>query len=903
MEQAEENEIIARCTIAALRARTVNRHEFQAVVSNTVSNLELLPPGHMVRAGLAEQLVELIMKRQLAEPADLRHMGRLTALADEAPSADPSWRRARAVARVMATMHAGSGRELTNPRGAMAELDALAEEFSGHQPIEAMIRGAQGLLGMVSSAAPTDVTVLHQSLESLRGMAPEDHNLALTLDLAERVVEGLRIYEAGDHEGAAGIFSVIQEKSADLAEGNFLRTALSDNSYIEMLSARSRLIDGLDADPVSLDRFYSVLRDFGHHSDATDAEHRFADVGQSGFAILADNDIERINAGIDNMWTAVRQTSTDHPDVVFYQTTLATGLYRRSELTGSSDDANEAIGLLEQARDSAQGPYNAHWSFLNEVLADVLRRRGYTRQSRRAALEGLRGYTWRVLLQPDPASARTIARDAAQMAMATASRCLNDNAVTDALRALDAGRGLLLFAATELRDPGTRLIDAGQTELAERWGATQQPSIRLREQVVEALSSNTGLLDPPDLGEIQDALRRLDMDALVYLVPANTPAPGWAVIAPAEGPALYLALPYLVTEEATDLERYLATLTSRNGHLVDSLNEREIGVSQSTQFADSLDPLCRWAWKAAMGPLIKLYPNPGPDSEQDRVPRLALIPMGDLARVPWQAARDPEGEYLVHKVAISQTASARMLCNVAAAEQVPPTATGLILADPDTDERAVDLLSARIEAYAIRQTFYPGATFVGRRPDGKVSRSGAGTADDVRAWLRAEDTQAGAMLHLASHGIIETARATASSRLILAGGDLSADELLGIMTETTHHPIGLVVLAACHTGQSIHGYDEAYSLGTMFLAGGVRSVLSTQWSIPDGETSLLMYMFHHFLTVEGRPPRDALRRAQMWMLDGDRSVPEHMPGPLRRMLRSTDPTRVVAWAGFVHWGQ
>ena len=183
-----------------------------------------------------------------------------------------------------------------------------------------------------------------------------------------------------------------------------------------------------------------------------------------------------------------------------------------------------------------------------------------------------------------------------------------------------------------------------------------------------------------------------------------------------------------------------------------------------------------------------------------------------------------------------------------------------------------------------------------------MSGSGAGTADEVRAWLRADGAEAGAMLHLASHGIMETALDSASSRLVLAGGDLTADELIEVLAGSRHE-IALAVLAACHTGQSIHGYDEAYSLATMFLAAGVRSVLSTQWSVPDQDTSLLMYMFHHYLVTERCPPRDALRRAQIWMLDDARTPPDRMPEPLRRTLAVSDPAQVPAWAGFVHWGQ
>jgi hypothetical protein len=365
------------------------------------------------------------------------------------------------------------------------------------------------------------------------------------------------------------------------------------------------------------------------------------------------------------------------------------------------------------------------------------------------------------------------------------------------------------------------------------------------------------------------------------------------VIAPADGPPSYLSLPLLTIEDGTDIERYLSAVAAR------SAEYRELGVVED-RFADRLGALCDWAWKVAMGPVLQPYLH------ADRVARLVLIPMGDLARVPWQAARGPDGVHVTQRVAISQAASARMLCDSAAAEPVRLTSAGLVLADPDTGGRASDLLSARFEAYAIHQSFYPAATYVGRRPDGTVSRSGPGSPDDVRKWLRAGGAQAGAMLHLASHGVIETAAGAASSRLMLAGDeDLTADELSGVLSGNDHQ-VGVVVLAACHTGRSIHGYDEAYSLGTMFLAAGARSVLSTQWSVPDRATSLLMYMFHHFLMTERRPPWDALRRAQLWMLDTARKPPERMPRPLRRILADSGPdgpADVVAWAGFIHWGQ
>jgi CHAT domain-containing protein len=112
----------------------------------------------------------------------------------------------------------------------------------------------------------------------------------------------------------------------------------------------------------------------------------------------------------------------------------------------------------------------------------------------------------------------------------------------------------------------------------------------------------------------------------------------------------------------------------------------------------------------------------------------------------------------------------------------------------------------------------------------------------------------------------------------------------------------LVVLAACNTGRSVHGYDEAYSLGTAFLTGGARSVLSTQWSIPDAQTPSLMYLFHHYRRRAGLPPWQALRQAQMWMLDPGRVPPAGMPAELLAAVPPGEPAPVAAWAGFIHFG-
>jgi hypothetical protein len=64
-----------------------------------------------------------------------------------------------------------------------------------------------------------------------------------------------------------------------------------------------------------------------------------------------------------------------------------------------------------------------------------------------------------------------------------------------------------------------------------------------------------------------------------------------------------------------------------------------------------------------------------------------------------------------------------------------------------------------------------------------------------------------------------------------------------------------------------------------------------------------MFMFHHYLA--GSPPADALRRAQLWMLDPDRMYPPVMPQALRQGLSASDVdlTDTACWAAFTHQGR
>lgn len=69
----------------------------------------------------------------------------------------------------------------------------------------------------------------------------------------------------------------------------------------------------------------------------------------------------------------------------------------------------------------------------------------------------------------------------------------------------------------------------------------------------------------------------------------------------------------------------------------------------------------------------------------------------------------------------------------------------------------------------------------------------------------------------------------------------------------------------------------------------------------DSATAPFMVMFHHFLS-DGHPhPADALRAAQLWMLDASHPVPDDLPRELRH-AGGLPLARPYFWAAFTYQG-
>ncbi|MGW7077256.1 CHAT domain-containing protein [Streptomyces sp. NPDC054866] len=587
----------------------------------------------------------------------------------------------------------------------------------------------------------------------------------------------------------------------------------------------------------------------------------------------------------------------------------------------------QGIAMLEYSFGAVGGPEHRLYASTGLGLARAYRTRGSLREddranARRIGLDALRGHTWAALLQSGTEHATQAAAKATASALEVAAWCLRDNVPEEAVRALDACRGLVLHAATTSSTVPERLAAVGREDLASEWrgvgaepdqasdplSATQAPlsvPSALRRRVLAALTGEEAppgdgtpqdrLLDPPTPTEIATALRTLGKDALVYLVPASDDGGGAAVLVTNGGDVHSVPLPKLM-EDAGPLRAY--TPAGEGSRDMGPVPGYAAATAAPTPLRDRLDRLCGWAWYAAMRPLFDAFAAP---RKPGRVPRLVLVPMGALGLVPWHAAWGQVGDgrrrYALQDAEISYAASARLLCDVAARAAVPHTGRALVVGNPTGDLRY-----AGEEADAVQRVFYPSGQFLGGR-SGDTS-DGPGTPQEVVAWLRAGEEDSGGVLHLACHAAV-TGRSAArgSAYLSLHGGELSAEELTEALSGEGRGRLGLVLLAACRSHVSGRGHNEAYTLSTAFLVAGARSVIGSLWPVPDDATSVLMFLTHHFLRVEGERPARALRRAQLWILDPDRELPQGLPPLLADRARGVDPDDLSGWAGFTHLGQ
>ena len=224
--------------------------------------------------------------------------------------------------------------------------------------------------------------------------------------------------------------------------------------------------------------------------------------------------------------------------------------------------------------------------------------------------------------------------------------------------------------------------------------------------------------------------------------------------------------------------------------------------------------------------------------------RLALVPVGPLAGIPWHAI-DVDGDPLLRHVEVLYEPSAA-LGVVAQGRARSDSSRCCVVSFVEDDDRPSTM---EAERSAVAQQW---------RERGMDVDEIVGDAASV---ARVEQAIASsAVAHVAAHAFER--HLVSESGIALADGVLSARRMLAVGA-----PAELLFLAACSTGRALLEEEEQFTLAAVGLAAGSATVVSTLWPVPDVAGAVVAERFYEGW-LRGEPPSRALRSAQLSLLDG-----------------------------------
>ncbi|MEV7215773.1 CHAT domain-containing protein [Kitasatospora cineracea] len=632
-------------------------------------------------------------------------------------------------------------------------------------------------------------------------------------------------------------------------------------------------------------------------------------------AALSDDPVTAMEAALAEHASPSEQASTDEVHAAALALGVAYGVTRERAVL------DRLIGELERVRDGVRRgrapriAAEALWRLAEAYRAravedeDVSDVRALT-----AAREALTALAADVLMQEGAEHGLAAARAAAGRGVQAALWAASQGRPHEAVTALELGRALVLHAASTSATVPELLERRGHAELAADWRAAavggdrpgdgvpaELPST-LRRRALDALGyrQQDGLLGAPTPAELSDGLAECGADALIYLIPGDAVSPGVLLaVAPRLGIRAGVE-PLLSQVGSAPLERYLDAAAAY-GAVVGGPAPRPAGADDSElrqTWEDALTSLCDWAGRVLWPLADGLEEGLG---TAGRPLRLVLVPCGRLGLVPWHAARHPEAGHLVRRAVVSYAASGGQFLRTLRLAPRPPAAAPVLIADPTyTLEYAED------EVLALRRSFYPDARVCGDVPRMAESEVSPNTPEAVLGYL----ADGLSLLHVAAHGSAGTSPTASGLRLPAPAGPrerpadwLTVTRLLDRPGPPADREDGpLVVLSACQTDLSTRDHDEALTVTTGFVTAGARDVIGSRWVASDSATAVLMAVFHHYLNEDRLSPAEALRAAQLWMLDPQRSNPGSLHGDLLRAAARPDLDRTAYWAAFIHQG-
>ncbi|MUG94298.1 CHAT domain-containing protein [Scytonema sp. UIC 10036] len=258
----------------------------------------------------------------------------------------------------------------------------------------------------------------------------------------------------------------------------------------------------------------------------------------------------------------------------------------------------------------------------------------------------------------------------------------------------------------------------------------------------------------------------------------------------------------------------------------------------------------------------------------DKIKTLVFVLNGRLQKVPMAALYDGQ-KYLIEKYSVALVPSLQLIdSKILKQKQLKVLAAGVSEQIKVEEEVFPALTNVPKELNEIKEAF----------PSSLKLLNQEFTAKTIQNQLKSNFP----VVHLATHGLFSS---NPEKNFIITGDgkSISINELSALLSEAEEN-LELLVLSACETATG----DERAVLGLAGTAvrSGARSTIATLWPVGDASTAEVMSKFYQDLKKPGEKKSDALRMAQLSLIEALKAKP-----PFEEI--KTLPPHPYYWASYV----
>lgn len=239
------------------------------------------------------------------------------------------------------------------------------------------------------------------------------------------------------------------------------------------------------------------------------------------------------------------------------------------------------------------------------------------------------------------------------------------------------------------------------------------------------------------------------------------------------------------------------------------------------------------------------------DLVRDGIKTLVFVPDGAFRNLPFSALYDGD-RYLIENYSIALTPGLQLLDpRPLTEEKLHTVAAGLTKSVAGFS--ALNYVKAELEQ-------------IEQAVDSVVLLDREFTPESLKQEIESSDYP---IVHIATHGQFSSSM---DDTFLLAWNDrININELDGILQTrnfSAENAIELLVLSACETATGDN--RAALGLAGMAVRAGAKSTLATLWAVNDRATAKLMSNFYRQLSDKHLPKAEAVRQAQLFLLQDDK---------------------------------